>query len=198
MILLIDNYDSFTFNLYQAMASLGAVVEVVRNDHESVDALLMRKPTALVLSPGPGGPPDAGVCVELLQRAPDSLPVLGVCLGHQCLVAASGGIIVQNDQPVHGRASQVHHDSSALLRSLPNPFLAARYHSLIAERDALPDCLELTAWTESGEVMAVRDKSRPRFGVQFHPESFLSPCGERLLDNFCALAGEPLERGSVA
>lgn len=198
MILLIDNYDSFTFNLYQALASLGACVEVVRNDHEEVSSLLARRASALVLSPGPGGPADAGVCLELLQRAPDELAVLGVCLGHQCLVAASGGRILRAEQPVHGRATPIHHDGSALMRSLPSPFLAARYHSLIAERDSLPAQLELCAWTEEGEVMAVRDRARARFGVQFHPESFLSPGGERLLANFCALAGEPLERGSVA
>ena len=198
MILLLDNYDSFTFNLYQSLAGLGACVEVVRNDVESVDELLARGPRALLLSPGPGGPRDAGVTLELLERAPDSMPVLGVCLGHQCLVASAGGRIERAGELVHGRSTQVHHDGSELMRGLPSPFFAARYHSLIAERDSLPESLELTAWTEAGEVMGVRDRERPRYGVQFHPESFLTHCGTQLLANFCSLAGESIEVGGVA
>lgn len=197
MILLIDNYDSFTFNLYQALATLGAVVDVVRHDVASAEELLARGPAALVLSPGPGAPKDAGVCLDLLAKAPDELPILGVCLGHQCLVEASGGRIVQSGEPLHGRTSRVHHDDRGLLRGLPSPFPAARYHSLVADRDALPDSLELSAWTEEGHVMAVRDVARPRFGLQFHPESFLSPRGSVVLARFLERAGVPCEAGGL-
>ncbi|QDU84373.1 Aminodeoxychorismate synthase component 2 [Planctomycetes bacterium Pla163] len=198
MILLIDNYDSFTFNLYQALSSAGAEVEVVRNDAESAQALIDHGPTGLVLSPGPGRPTDAGVCLELLALAPANLPVLGVCLGHQCLVEASGGRIVRAAAPVHGCSSSIHHDGIGLLRGLASPFLAARYHSLVAERDSLPSELELAAWTEDGQVMAVRDVARPRFGTQFHPESFLSPRGHVLLERFCEQASVSIQSGGVA
>lgn len=197
MILIVDNYDSFTFNLYQELAALGAVVEVVRNDAETVQQLLERAPTGLVLSPGPGGPRDAGVSLDLLDAAPDDLPVLGVCLGHQCLVESAGGRILRADEPVHGRTTRVHHDGAGLMRGVPSPFFAARYHSLVADRESLPEALELSAWTEEGLVMGVRDRVRPRHGVQFHPESFLGPRGRALLANFVSATGQPLEIGGA-
>lgn len=192
MILLLDNYDSFTFNLYQAIAALGAEVEVHRNDALTVDQVLARAPTAIVLSPGPGKPSDAGIQPELLRRLPESMPLLGVCLGHQGLVECSGGVLERDPAPTHGKASLVHHDGDALFRGLPNPFPAGRYHSLRARRDALPAELRLTAWTAEGLVMAVRHTTLPRFGVQFHPESILTPQGTKLVANFLDLAGEPL------
>jgi anthranilate synthase component II len=192
MILLLDNYDSFTFNLYQAIATLGAEVEVHRNDALTVDQVFARAPTAIVLSPGPGKPSDAGIQPELLRRLPESMPLLGVCLGHQGLVERCGGILERDPAPTHGKASLVHHDGDALFRGLPNPFPAGRYHSLRAKRDALPAELSLTAWTAEGLVMAVRHTTLPRFGVQFHPESILTPQGSKLVANFLELAGEAL------
>ncbi len=191
MILLLDNYDSFTWNLYQALAARGAEVEVVRNDACSVDELLAVGPVAVVSSPGPGRPEDAGVLPELIARIPDELPFLGVCLGHQALVQHHGGRLVVDDVPVHGKASLVHHEGAPLFAGLPEPFPAGRYHSLRAERESLPTILELTAWTEDGIVMGVKHRERPHWGVQFHPESILTPQGERLLANFLDLAGLP-------
>jgi len=192
LILLLDNYDSFTWNLYQAMAALGVEVEVHRNDALTVDEVLARRPAAVVLSPGPGRPADAGIQPELLRRAPDALPILGVCLGHQGLVEIYGGALERDPAPTHGKASLVHHDGDELFRDLPNPFPAGRYHSLRAVRDQLPKELRLTAWTSEGLVMAVRHVALPRFGVQFHPESILSPQGERILARFLEKAGEPV------
>ena len=194
MILLIDNYDSFTYNLYQALAALGAEVSVHRNDALEVSALLALDPSAVVMSPGPGRPRDSGVCPELLRRLPDAIPLLGVCLGHQALVEHYGGVLEVDPTPVHGKASMVHHDAGLLFRELPNPFAAGRYHSLRARRDALPGELELTAWTQEGLVMGVRHRKLPRHGVQFHPESILTPQGIRLLAAFLALAGEGVKR----
>jgi anthranilate synthase component 2 len=190
MILLIDNYDSFTYNLYQSVASMGTRVEVYRNDALSVDQVLELAPSAVLLSPGPGRPADSGICPELLGRLPDSTPLLGVCLGHQALVEHHGGRLEVDPVPVHGKSSLVHHDRKELFAGLPTPFPAGRYHSLRAERDSLPDCLKLTAWTEDGLVMAVQHASLPRYGVQFHPESILTPQGERVLANFLLAAGE--------
>ena len=190
MILLVDNYDSFTWNLYQAMAALGVEVRVVRNDVLDADGLLALEPAAIVLSPGPGRPEGAGVCLPLLERAPDELPVLGVCLGHQSLVVHAGGQLAVDPVPTHGKASLVHHDGEGLFRGLPNPFSAGRYHSLRAAREDLPAELRLTAWTEDGLVMAVQHRELPRFGIQFHPESILTPQGDRLIGRFLAVAGE--------
>jgi anthranilate synthase component 2 len=198
VILLIDNYDSFTFNLYQAMAALGVEVRVFRNDALDVDQALALAPSALVLSPGPGRPAASGICPELLRRAPQGLPLLGVCLGHQALVESCGGTLEVDPVPTHGKASLVHHHAQGLFHGLPNPFQAGRYHSLRASRDDLPAELELTAWTADGLVMAVRHRELPRFGVQFHPESILTPQGPRLLSSFLSLAGEPLARPRAA
>jgi anthranilate synthase component II len=190
VILLIDNYDSFTYNLYQMLSELSATVEVFRNDALSVEEVLDMQPGGVVLSPGPGRPEDAGICPEVLARLPESVPLLGVCLGHQALVQHYGGELELDPVPVHGKASLVHHDGSELLRDLANPFHAGRYHSLRARRDSLPDALTLNAWTEDGLAMAVRHVRAPRFGVQFHPESILTPQGSRLLARFLALAGD--------
>ena len=190
MILLVDNYDSFTYNLYQYVAGLGAQVEVLRNDALDVDQVLDLEPTAVLLSPGPGRPADSGICPALLDRLPRDLPLLGVCLGHQALVEHYGGRLEVDPVPVHGKASLVHHVGAELFDGLPSPFPAGRYHSLRAERESLPECLALTAWTEEGLVMAVRHREHRRFGVQFHPESILTPQGQRLIANFLVSAGE--------
>ena len=187
MILMIDNYDSFTWNLVQVLAAAGAEVQVIRNDAESARSLLAREPDGIVLSPGPGRPANAGAMPELLLRAPPALPLLGVCLGHQALVECHGGALERDPVPVHGRASPVHHHGTGLFEDLPSPFEAGRYHSLRARREALPECLELTAWTAEGHVMAVRHRELPRFGVQFHPESILSPEGPRIFARFLEL-----------
>ncbi len=193
MILLIDNYDSFTFNLLHSFARAGAEVLVRRNDALSLADAIALEPTAVVLGPGPGSPHDPrsmGVTFELLAGLPEELPVLGVCLGHQALVLASGGRLELDPVPVHGRASAVHHVGSGILRGLPDPFHAGRYHSIRAARGGLPDVLRLTAWTEDGIAMAVEHSRLPRFGVQFHPESILTPDGDRLIENFVRLCAE--------
>jgi len=190
VILLIDNYDSFTFNLADLCGRLGARVEVVRNDVEDVAQLLERRPSGLLLSPGPGRPESSGVCPDLLRAAPANLPVLGICLGHQALVESEGGRLNLLERPVHGRATRVHHDGQGLFQGLPSPLDAGRYHSLVADREALPDSLQLTAWSEEGLPMAVQHRSLPRFGLQFHPESILTPIGGGLIENTIAWACE--------
>ncbi len=184
MILLLDNYDSFTWNVVQALAKLGADVRVERNDALSVDGVLALDASAIVLSPGPGEPRDAGIMPELLRRMPETLPLLGICLGHQALVESLGGDIERDPVPVHGRSSHVHHTGTGLFAGLPDPLEVGRYHSLRARRSTLPAELALIAWTEEGLVMAVQHVRLPRFGVQFHPESILTPLGERILANF--------------
>lgn len=188
MIVLVDNHDSFTWNVYQALALIDPSVRVVRNDEISVDALLELDPRAVVLSPGPGEPRDAGICPEFLARAPAPLPILGVCLGHQALVECYGGALERDPVPMHGRSSLVHHDGDALFEGLQNPFEAGRYHSLRARRDTMPRELKTIAWTADGHVMAVKHRELPRFGVQFHPESILSPGLERIFAQFLALS----------
>lgn len=184
MILLIDNYDSFTFNLYQALAGLGGEVVVHRNDALTVDEVLELAPERVVLSPGPGRPEGAGICLEVLERLPATTPLLGVCLGHQSLTLAFGGDLEIDAAPVHGKASMVEHEGKGLFAGLENPLECGRYHSLRAVRSSVPDCLELTAWTGDGLVMGLQHKDRPWHGVQFHPESILTPRGEELLANF--------------
>ncbi|MHC4938199.1 MAG: anthranilate synthase component II [Planctomycetota bacterium] len=179
-ILLIDNYDSFAYNLVQAFRVLGCEVDVFRNDALTADEARARPHDRMVLSPGPCTPAEAGICVELCRAA--DKPLLGVCLGHQCLVAAFGGLVDRAERVRHGKTSPVHHDGRGLFAGLPDPFEAARYHSLIAHE--VPDCFEVSARTDRGETMAVRHRERPLFGVQFHPESFLTPDGPRLLQNF--------------
>ena len=180
-VLLVDNYDSFAYNLVQALRALGATVEVIRNDAVAVDELLERCPDRYVISPGPCSPDEAGISVELCRRA--EAPLLGVCLGHQSLVQAFGGRIGRAERVVHGKATPVAHEGRGLFRALPNPFPAARYHSLAAID--VPPCFEVTARTaDRGELMAVRHRDRPLYGVQFHPESYLTPDGNTLLANF--------------
>jgi anthranilate synthase/aminodeoxychorismate synthase-like glutamine amidotransferase len=186
-IVLLDNHDSFTWNVYQALAALEPDTRVVRNDEITVDELLASLPRAVVLGPGPGCPRDAGIMPELLERAPRSLPIFGVCLGHQALVESLGGELERDPVPMHGRSSLVHHDGDPLFDALSNPFEAARYHSLRARRSALPPALKLIAWTDDGLVMAVRHRELPRFGVQFHPESILTPGGASIFARFFEL-----------
>jgi len=187
VILVVDHYDSFTYNLVQLIESLGRLTEVVKSDAEPAEALVERRPAAVVLSPGPGRPEDAGVFPELLRILPAETPVLGVCLGHQALGIVAGGR-VERATPVHGKASLVHHEGKGVLAGLPSPFEAARYHSLVVTREDLPDELELTAWSDDGLVMATQHRELPRFGVQFHPESILTPEGPRIVRNFLGLA----------
>lgn len=183
MILLIDNYDSFTFNLAQAFWAEGAELEVLRNDAEAIDSVLAMQPTAVVLGPGPGRPEGAGMCLDLIRQLPDTVPMLGVCLGHQALIESAGGELEYDPEPTHGRASMVHHDGEGIFRGLPNPFAAGRYHSLRSSPN-LPPQYRRSAWTEAGLVMGVRHRNLPRFGVQFHPESILTPLGPKLVANF--------------
>jgi len=183
-LLLVDNYDSFTYNLVQAFLVLGADVAVHRNDEITVAAAQASEPTHLCISPGPGTPAEAGVSKDMIRAFAGRIPVLGVCLGHQALVEVYGGTIVRARRLMHGKTSLVTHNGRELFAGLPNPLQAGRYHSLIAKRDALPDALEVTAWTTEGEVMGVRHRSLAIEGVQFHPESILTPDGPKLLGNF--------------
>ena len=183
-LLLIDNYDSFTYNLVQAFMVLGAEVLVHRNDRISVDEARALAPTHLCISPGPGTPQDAGVSMQMIAAFAGHVPVLGVCLGHQSLVEVFGGKVVRAARLMHGKTSQVHHDGRGILAGLPEPFEAGRYHSLIAQPQSLPDVLEVAARTDEGEIMAVRHRDLMVEGVQFHPESVLTPQGPLLMDNF--------------
>jgi anthranilate synthase/aminodeoxychorismate synthase-like glutamine amidotransferase len=183
-VLLLDNYDSFTYNLYQYLGELGAEVEVARNDQIGVEEALARRPDRIVISPGPGNPDQAGISLELIRRCPESLPLLGVCLGHQALGQAFGGKVVRAPSLMHGKTSEIEHDGRTLFAGLPRPFTATRYHSLVVAGDSVPDCLEVSAWTADGVVMGLRHKSRPLEGVQFHPESIMTTAGKDLLKNF--------------
>jgi anthranilate synthase/aminodeoxychorismate synthase-like glutamine amidotransferase len=183
-ILLIDNYDSFTYNLVQAFAKQGAGVQVYRNDAIDVDTAMSLDVSHLVISPGPGRPEDAGVSLDMIAAFVDRMPVLGVCLGHQCLVSHFGGDIIRADRLMHGKTSSVKHDNKTIFEGMPQPFEAGRYHSLCADHESLPDTLELTAQTQRGEIMGVRHKTLPLEGVQFHPESVLTPEGDHLMVNF--------------
>lgn len=189
---LLDNYDSFTFNIYQALLVDDVKVEVHRNDAISVEQVIEMRPDAVVLSPGPGRPEDAGILPTLLHALPADLPLLGVCLGHQAIVQHFGGSLEFDPIPKHGKATPVHFDESCpLFDHLPNPFEAGRYHSLRAVRETLPTDLRMTAWSEDGLVMAVQHIARPWSGVQFHPESILTPQGTLLMNRFLSLAGAP-------
>jgi anthranilate synthase/aminodeoxychorismate synthase-like glutamine amidotransferase len=187
LILLLDNYDSFTYNLAQYLGELGCTVEVHRNDKISVEHVAQRKPERIVISPGPCTPQEAGVSVELVQKLAGKIPILGVCLGHQAIGAAFGGNIVRAPKLFHGKTSQIEHDGKGIFRDLPNPFVATRYHSLIVERKSLPKELVVTAETNDGIIMGVRHRHYPLEGVQFHPESVLTESGKQLLRNFLAL-----------
>jgi anthranilate synthase/aminodeoxychorismate synthase-like glutamine amidotransferase len=182
--LILDNYDSFTFNLYQYLGELGADPWVVRNDAMSADEALAQGAARIVVSPGPCTPYEAGISVELIRKAAGRVPVLGVCLGHQSLGQAFGGRVIRAAQLMHGKTSEIHHDGRTIFAGLPSPFVATRYHSLIVERDSLPACLEVSAWTDDGLVMGLRHRDFPVEGVQFHPESILTEVGRELLRNF--------------
>lgn len=183
-VLLIDNYDSFTYNLVQYLGELGAEVEVYRNDQIDLEGIEARAPEQIVLSPGPCTPQEAGICVPLIRHFAGVVPILGVCLGHQCIGAAFGGEIVRAPRLMHGKASLIFHDGKGVFDSLPNPFSAIRYHSLVIRPDTLPQELEISAQTDLGEIMGVRHKRYPIEGVQFHPESVMTDSGKQLLANF--------------
>jgi anthranilate synthase component 2 len=189
MFLLIDNYDSFTYNLVHYLGELGADVVVRRNNVLTVDEALALKPQGIVISPGPCDPDRSGICLDLIARAAERIPILGVCLGHQAIGQAFGGRVVRAPHPMHGKVSQIYHNGAGVLRGLPNPFSATRYHSLIVEREGLPDCLDVTAWTKDGLIMGLAHRSLPVHGVQFHPESIATEHGHDLLRNFLELAG---------
>ena len=188
MILLIDNYDSFTFNLHHLLGEAGAHCTVRRNDALTVEDALGLQPEAIVLSPGPCTPAEAGVCLALIRAAAGRVPVLGVCLGHQAIGQAFGGTVARAPAPMHGKVGRVEHGGTDIFAGLPSPFDAARYHSLIVERGSLPSELEVTAWTEDGLIMGLRHRAMPIFGVQFHPESIASAHGRDMVENFLAIA----------
>ena len=193
MILVIDNYDSFTYNLVHYLNELGAETLVYRNDALSVDEALGLKPQGVLLSPGPCTPNEAGICLALLEAAPEDLPILGVCLGHQAIGQAFGGDVIRAKHVMHGKTSPIAHEGKGIFAGLPNPFTATRYHSLSVEKSTLPPVLEVTALTEDGEIMGFQHRSRPIHGVQFHPESIATEGGHAMLANFLKLAGvEPL------
>jgi anthranilate synthase component 2 len=188
MILVIYNYDSFTSILVHYLNELGAEARVYRNDDLSAAAAIALKPDAVLLSPGPCTPDDAGICLDLLRQAPESLPILGVCLGHQSIGQAFGGRVVRAKALMHGKTSAIRHSGKGVFRDLPDPFTATRYHSLAVDGGSLPDVLEITAWTDDGEIMGLQHCSRPIYGVQFHPESIATEGGHKLLGNFLELA----------
>jgi anthranilate synthase component 2 len=192
MLLLIDNYDSFTYNLFHYLGELGEEVTVVRNDDISVGQALSMKPSSIVLSPGPCDPDKAGICLELIKAAAGRVPILGVCLGHQAIGQAYGGKIVRAPTPMHGKLSAIRHDGTGVFRGLENPFVATRYHSLVVERATLPSVLEVTAETDDGIIMGLAHKTLPIHGVQFHPESIASQHGHALLKNFLFIARDAL------
>ncbi len=184
MFLVIDNYDSFTYNLVQRLGELGVECLVKRNDEVTPDEVEALAPTHIIISPGPCTPAESGVSVDIIRRFAPHIPILGVCLGHQCIATAFGGKIVRAARLMHGKTSQIHHDGMSVYRGLPGPFVATRYHSLTVEENSLPDCLLVVARSERGELMGIRHREFPAEGVQFHPESFLTPDGYALLANF--------------
>jgi anthranilate synthase component 2 len=191
MLLLIDNYDSFTYNLVHFLGELGAEVTIFRNDAISADDGLAMKPDGIVLSPGPCDPDQAGICLELIEKNAGTVPLLGVCLGHQAIGQAYGGKVVRTKRLMHGKISEIHHEGNGLFEGLPTPFSATRYHSLTVERTSLPECLEVTAQTDDGVVMGLKHREYPVHGVQFHPESIASDQGHELLKNFiCLVKGD--------
>ncbi len=184
MLLMIDNYDSFTYNLVQYFGELGQDVQVYRNDEIDLNTVAELKPRHIVISPGPCTPNEAGISVPLIHEFAGKIPLLGVCLGHQSIGQAFGGKIIHAKQLMHGKTSLIYHKDIGVFKGLPNPYTATRYHSLVIERETIPDCLEITAWTDDGEIMGVKHKALPVEGVQFHPESILTDYGHELLDNF--------------
>lgn len=184
MILVIDNYDSFTYNLVQYLGELGAELEVVRNDKISTVDILAQKPERIVISPGPCTPNEAGISMDVIKTLGETIPILGVCLGHQCIGQVYGGKVIRAEKVMHGKTSQIRHHDDPMFEAVDNPFMATRYHSLIVERETLPGCLQITAETEDGIIMAMRHEKHPVYGVQFHPESILTNAGKQILKNF--------------
>jgi len=184
MLLILDNYDSFTYNLVQYFGELGVEMEIYRNDVISVDEVKAKKPERICISPGPCTPNEAGISMDLIRELGATTPILGVCLGHQSIGQVYGGDVVRADRLMHGKTSPIHHSGASVFAGMPDPFEATRYHSLIVKRETLPDCLEITAWTEEGEIMGFKHKEHPVHGVQFHPESILTQDGRKLLENF--------------
>jgi len=200
MILMIDNYDSFTYNLVQYLGELGAEVETVRNDAINIAGIRELNPRGIVISPGPCTPDDAGISLDVVAELGGEIPILGVCLGHQCIGQVFGGHVVRADQVMHGKTSMMSHTGVGVFAGLPQPFEATRYHSLVLRKDAIPDCLEITAWTEKAdgeieEIMGLKHKDMPIEGVQFHPESILTHCGHDLLQNFINTTNQPKGQG---
>jgi anthranilate synthase/aminodeoxychorismate synthase-like glutamine amidotransferase len=191
VVAVVDNYDSFTYNLVQYLGELGAATAVFRNDAVGVEALAAMEPAAVVISPGPCDPDQAGISLEVVARLGATTPLLGVCLGHQAVGQAYGGRVVRAPRVMHGKVSEIHHDGAGILEGLPRPFSATRYHSLVVERESMPACLEVTAWTADGLVMGLRHREHPVEGVQFHPESIATRCGHDLLRGFLRRAGMP-------
>ena len=187
MVLVIDNYDSFTFNLVQYLGEMGVPMAVHRNDQISLDRIEALKPERILISPGPCSPRESGLSNDIIQAWSGRVPILGVCLGHQCIGHVFGANVVVNYRMMHGKTSPIHHDGKDLFAGMPNPFAATRYHSLVILRDSVPDCLAVTAWTEEDEIMGVRHKTLPVWGVQFHPESILTESGRTILANFLKL-----------
>ena len=187
MILVIDNYDSFTYNLVQYLGEMKVELQVHRNDQISVDRISELKPDRILISPGPCSPREAGLSNEIIRTFGPHLPLLGVCLGHQCIGHTFGAEVIVNYRMMHGKTSPIKHDGKFLFKGMPNPFAATRYHSLVIRRETIPDCLEITAETEEGEIMGVRHKTHPIWGVQFHPESILTDSGRKILENFLVL-----------
>lgn len=188
MLLIIDNYDSFTYNLVQYFGELGAEMQIHRNDEITVDQIRKLAPQAICISPGPCTPNEAGISCDVLRAFSEATPILGVCLGHQCMGHVFGGDVIRAPRLMHGKTSMIHHDGKGVFAGLSNPFEATRYHSLIVKEETLPECLEITAWTEEKEIMGLRHKTRPLHGVQFHPESILTLQGKQLLKNFLQLS----------
>jgi anthranilate synthase component 2 len=186
--LLIDNYDSFTYNLFQYLSELGGEVQVVRNDKITLEEIERMKPERIVISPGPSTPQNAGISNDVIRHFGAKIPILGVCLGHQCIGYSYGGIVALAREIMHGKSSLVYHNNSGIFRGLSNPFPAIRYHSLVVVPEGLPDCLEITAWTEDNTIMGIRHRQYPVEGVQFHPESFMTEVGKDLLRNFLEVA----------
>jgi anthranilate synthase/aminodeoxychorismate synthase-like glutamine amidotransferase len=184
MILMIDNYDSFTFNIVQYLGQMGEDVRVYRNDKITLDEIKTLKPQAIFLSPGPCSPCEAGITVDVIKEFHKDLPIMGICLGHQAIGYAFGGEVVRADRIMHGKTSTINHDGKTIFAGLPNPFTAGRYHSLVVRPETLPDCLEVSAQTAEGEIMGLRHKKYPAEGIQFHPESVLTPQGKRIIRNF--------------
>ncbi len=193
MLLMIDNYDSFTYNLVQYFGELGEEIEVFRNDKISIPEIEKLNPEMLVISPGPGTPKDAGVSLDMINHFKGKIPILGVCLGHQCIGEVFGGKIVSAPRLMHGKTSFIHHEGKDIFQGLSNPFEATRYHSLVVEKKSIPDCLEITAWTDQQEIMGLKHKNYLVIGVQFHPESILTKEGKQLLKNFLNLSQEGIK-----